>query len=183
MFGTKNRIVRKKMEGCSCARKRPVVFWTLHTFVCIANQTWTATKNSSREKKIQGFFDVGHRRLLNPRFNCGSHCIPLSLLYLYSLRALFYHFLDLESWRGMDTRRSPVMPARKKPVLCHFFSSNGWIMSSRLVANELFRKTISYLFQRIILQALWSQAFRQNGKKNKLSAKKTLKNPDFGKAS
>ena len=26
------------MEGCSCARKRPVEFWTLHTFVCKANQ-------------------------------------------------------------------------------------------------------------------------------------------------
>ena len=29
------------------------MFWTFHTFVCIANQPWTATKNSSREK-IQG---------------------------------------------------------------------------------------------------------------------------------
>ena len=40
----------KKLEGCSCARKRSVVFWTFHTFVCIANQPWTTTKNSSREK-------------------------------------------------------------------------------------------------------------------------------------
>ena len=37
----------------SCDRKRPVVFWTFHTFVCIANQPWAATKKSSREK-IQG---------------------------------------------------------------------------------------------------------------------------------
>ena len=49
-FGTRKRILRKKLEGCSCARKRPVVFWTFHTFVCKANQPWTATKNSSREK-------------------------------------------------------------------------------------------------------------------------------------
>ena len=25
-FGTRKRILRKKLEGCSCARKRPVVF-------------------------------------------------------------------------------------------------------------------------------------------------------------
>ena len=34
-FGTRKRSFRKKMEGCSCARKRPVVFWTFHTFHCI----------------------------------------------------------------------------------------------------------------------------------------------------
>ena len=53
-FGTSKRILRKKIEGYSYARKRPVVLWTFHTFVSIANQRWTATKNSSREKKIQG---------------------------------------------------------------------------------------------------------------------------------
>ena len=52
-FGTRKRILRTKLEGCSCDRKRPVVFWTFHTFVCIANQPWAATKNSSREK-VQG---------------------------------------------------------------------------------------------------------------------------------
>ena len=30
--GTGERILRKKLEGCSCARKRQVVFWTFHTF-------------------------------------------------------------------------------------------------------------------------------------------------------
>ena len=34
-FGTRKRILRKKLEGCSCDRKRPVVFWTFHTFPCI----------------------------------------------------------------------------------------------------------------------------------------------------
>ena len=48
-FGTRKR----NLEGCSCDRKRPVVFWTFHTFFCIANQPWTTTKNSSREI-IQG---------------------------------------------------------------------------------------------------------------------------------
>ena len=52
-FGTRKRILGTKLEGRSCDRKRPVVFWTFHTFVRIANQPWTATKNSSREK-IQG---------------------------------------------------------------------------------------------------------------------------------
>ena len=52
-FGTRKRILRAKLEGCSCDRKRPVAFWTFHTFVCIANQPWAATKTSSREK-IQG---------------------------------------------------------------------------------------------------------------------------------
>ena len=49
-FGTRKRILRKKLEGYSCNRKCPVVFWTFHTFVCIANQPWAAAKNSSREK-------------------------------------------------------------------------------------------------------------------------------------
>ena len=49
-FGTRKKVLRKKLEGCSCARKFPVVFWTFHTFVWKANQPWTATKNSSREK-------------------------------------------------------------------------------------------------------------------------------------
>ena len=34
-FGTRKRILRKKLEGCTCARKRSVVFWTFHTFPCI----------------------------------------------------------------------------------------------------------------------------------------------------
>ena len=34
-FGTRRRILRTKLEGCSCDRKRPVVFWTFHTFPCI----------------------------------------------------------------------------------------------------------------------------------------------------
>ena len=51
--GIRKRILRTKLEGCSCDRKRPVVFGTFYTFVCIANQSWSATKNSSREK-IQG---------------------------------------------------------------------------------------------------------------------------------
>ena len=34
-FGTRKRILRTKFEGCSCDRKRPVVFWTIHTFPCI----------------------------------------------------------------------------------------------------------------------------------------------------
>ena len=34
-FGTRERILWKKLEGSSCARKRPVVFWTFHTFPCI----------------------------------------------------------------------------------------------------------------------------------------------------
>ena len=50
-FGTRKRIFGKKLEGCSCARKYPVVFWTFHTSVWRANQPWIATENSSREKK------------------------------------------------------------------------------------------------------------------------------------
>ena len=34
-FGTRKIILGKKLEGCSCPRKRPVVFWTFHTFPCI----------------------------------------------------------------------------------------------------------------------------------------------------
>ena len=34
-FGTRKRILRTKLEGCSCDRKRPVVFWIFHTFPCI----------------------------------------------------------------------------------------------------------------------------------------------------
>ena len=34
-FCTRKRILRKNLEGCNCARKRPVVFWTFHTFPCI----------------------------------------------------------------------------------------------------------------------------------------------------
>ena len=52
-FGTRKRILRTKLEGCSCDRKRPVVFWTFPTFVCIANQLWAATK-IVHGKKIQG---------------------------------------------------------------------------------------------------------------------------------
>ena len=52
-FGTRKRILRTKLEGCSCDRKRPVVFGTFLIFVCIANQPWTSAKNNSREK-IQG---------------------------------------------------------------------------------------------------------------------------------
>ena len=34
-FGPRKNNLRKKMEGCTCARKRPVVFWTFHVFPCI----------------------------------------------------------------------------------------------------------------------------------------------------
>ena len=34
-FGPRKRSFRKKLEGCSCARKHLVVFWTFHTFPCI----------------------------------------------------------------------------------------------------------------------------------------------------
>ena len=34
-FGIRKMILRKKLEGCSSVRKRPVVFWTFHTFPCI----------------------------------------------------------------------------------------------------------------------------------------------------
>ena len=34
-FGTRKRTLRKKLEGCSCDRKHPVVFWTFHTSPCI----------------------------------------------------------------------------------------------------------------------------------------------------
>ena len=34
-FGTTKKILGKKLEGCSCARKRPVAFRTFHTFPCI----------------------------------------------------------------------------------------------------------------------------------------------------
>ena len=37
ILGTKRkRILRIKFEGCSCAKKRPVVFWTFHTSLCIS---------------------------------------------------------------------------------------------------------------------------------------------------
>ena len=44
---------KKKLEGCSCATKRLVVFWTFQTFGRIANQPWTALK-IARGKKIKG---------------------------------------------------------------------------------------------------------------------------------
>ena len=49
-LGTMQRILQKITEESSCARKHLVAFWHFHTFVCIANQPWYATKNSSREK-------------------------------------------------------------------------------------------------------------------------------------
>ena len=49
-LGTMQRILQKITEKCSCARKYLVAFRHFHTLVCIANQPWTATKYSSREK-------------------------------------------------------------------------------------------------------------------------------------
>ena len=61
-LGTMQRILQKITEEWSCARKHLVAFWYFHTFVCIANQPWTATKNSSREK-IKGMLGQFKTRL------------------------------------------------------------------------------------------------------------------------
>ena len=52
-IGTLQRILQKISEECSRARTHLVAFRQFHTFVCIANQPWTAVKNSSREKNYR----------------------------------------------------------------------------------------------------------------------------------
>ena len=57
---------RKKLEGCSCARRRPVVFRTFHTFTCIFSRElclvavhgWFAIQ-SNVWKVLWKLFDIG----------------------------------------------------------------------------------------------------------------------------
>ena len=48
-LGARKRILRTTFERCSCARKRPVVVWIFHTFLCIFSRNSSVSKQNDRE--------------------------------------------------------------------------------------------------------------------------------------
>ena len=138
-FGTRKRILRKKkLEGGSCARKRPVVFWTFHTFVCIANQPWTALK-IPRGKKIQG--NVWKGQNTTGRFLAQLHPSKFFSLKSFSLCQKFQiheFFRSDVLWKLFDTG-FPYKYCYFEPV-CLLVK-----MASKTVIRPILGRRTSYL--------------------------------------